>query len=71
SSTSPTSIKTQGLSNSSSHTAHTTNLVPLALVGAEKGSLILKNGRLGDLAPTLLALLGVEQPSEMTGVSLI
>ena len=53
------------------HTAHTTNRVPLALVGAEKGSVALQDGRLGDLAPTLLALLGVEQPAAMTGVSLI
>lgn len=53
------------------HTAHTTNLVPVALVGAEKGALTLQDGRLGDLAPTLLALLGVAQPAEMTGVSLI
>ena len=53
------------------HTAHTTNLVPLALVGAEKGTLALRDGRLGDLAPTILALLGVEQPSDMTGEALI
>jgi len=53
------------------HTAHTTNLVPVALVGAAKGSVSLRDGRLADLAPTLLALLGVAQPTEMTGVSLL
>ena len=53
------------------HTAHTTNLVPVALVGADPDTTALKDGRLADLAPTMLALLGVEQPSEMTGESLI
>ena len=53
------------------HTAHTTNLVPVALVGADPDTTALKDGRLADLAPTMLALLGVEQPKEMTGESLI
>lgn len=50
------------------HTAHTTNLVPVALIGAQGA---LNDGRLADLAPTLLQLLGLEQPAEMTGQSLI
>jgi 2,3-bisphosphoglycerate-independent phosphoglycerate mutase len=51
------------------HTAHTTNLVPVLL--AAPGVTHLAEGRLADLAPTLLALLGVAQPDEMTGRSLI
>ncbi len=50
-------------------TAHTTNLVPLLLVGA-KGSLR-AGGRLADLAPTLLDILGMKKPAEMTGESLL
>jgi 2,3-bisphosphoglycerate-independent phosphoglycerate mutase len=50
------------------HTAHTTNLVPVALIGAEGE---LKNGRLADLAPTLLQLMGLSKPEEMTGQSLL
>lgn len=52
------------------HTSHTTNLVPVILVGGPKGATI-HAGRLADLAPTLLALMGLEQPPEMTGKSLI
>ncbi len=52
------------------HTAHTTNLVPVALVGGPEG-VALADGRLADLAPTLLELMGLEQPDEMTGRSLI
>ena len=52
------------------HTAHTTNLVPLILV-SEKENMKLKDGRLCDLAPTMLELLDIEQPKEMTGVSII
>ncbi len=52
------------------NTAHTTNLVPCILVDKDyKGTI--KDGKLGDLAPTILKLIGVVQPSEMTGVSLI
>lgn len=52
------------------NTAHTTNLVPCILVDKDyKGAI--KDGKLGDLAPTILKLIGVAQPSEMTGVSLI
>ena len=52
------------------HTAHTTNLVPVALVGGPTQA-SLRNGRLADLAPTLLDLLGLELPDEMTGTTLI
>jgi 2,3-bisphosphoglycerate-independent phosphoglycerate mutase len=51
------------------HTAHTTNPVPVLLLGA--GDVALADGRLGDLAPTLLALMGIAQPAEMTGESLL
>ncbi|WP_170326463.1 2,3-bisphosphoglycerate-independent phosphoglycerate mutase [Ruegeria arenilitoris] len=52
------------------HTAHTLNPVPVALVGGPGGA-TLRNGRLSDLAPTLLQLMGLEQPPEMTGKSLL
>ncbi|MDA8049864.1 MAG: 2,3-bisphosphoglycerate-independent phosphoglycerate mutase [Rhodospirillales bacterium] len=51
------------------HTAHTTNPVPVLLAGA--GVKGLCSGRLADIAPTLLALLGLPQPPEMTGRSLL
>ncbi len=51
------------------HTAHTTNPVPVMLTGVAGVRLL--DGRLADVAPTLLALMGVEQPAEMTGHSLI
>ena len=50
----------------SPHTAHTTNLVPCILVDKELRP-SLKNGKLGDLAPTILSLMGVDIPKEMTG----
>ena len=52
------------------HTAHTLNPVPVALVGGPDGAQ-LRTGRLSDLAPTLLDLMGLELPPEMTGESLI
>jgi 2,3-bisphosphoglycerate-independent phosphoglycerate mutase len=51
------------------HTAHTTNPVPVLLAGVDGASL--RDGRLADLAPTLLALMGLDQPAEMTGRSLL
>ena len=53
------------------HTAHTTNPVPVALIGGPVGAVLRPGGRLADLAPTLLALMGLPQPAEMTGQSLI
>ncbi len=53
------------------HTAHTLNLVPVALYGGPKGVGLRNGGRLADLAPTLLALMDLPKPSEMTGESLI
>jgi len=50
-------------------TAHTTNVVPLIGIGI--GDRKLKDGRLADLAPTMLELLGLEKPAEMTGESLL
>lgn len=52
------------------HTAHTLNPVPVILWGGPEGA-ALRDGKLGDLAPTLLALMGVEPPAEMTGESLL
>jgi 2,3-bisphosphoglycerate-independent phosphoglycerate mutase len=53
------------------HTAHTLNKVPAMLAGAPEGVTALRDGRLADVAPTLLALLGLPQPPEMTGVDLM
>ncbi len=52
------------------HTAHTTNPVPVMLMGGPEGAR-LRDGRLADLAPTLLDLMDLPQPDEMTGKSLI
>ena len=52
------------------HTAHTTNPVPLLLAGARNRAL-LADGRLADIAPTLLELMDLPKPPEMTGVSLL
>lgn len=52
------------------YTAHTTFPVPVIVAGAS-GKYSVNNGRLADLAPTVLELLGIEQPAEMTGKSLI
>jgi 2,3-bisphosphoglycerate-independent phosphoglycerate mutase len=53
------------------HTAHTTNVVPVLLTGPGAAGAGLQDGRLADIAPTLLALLGLAQPAEMTGHSLL
>mgnify|MGYP003315569527 CR=1 FL=1 len=52
------------------HTAHTLNPVPVVAVGAPEGT-ALRDGRLADLAPTVLELMGLPQPEEMTGKSLL
>lgn len=52
------------------HTAHTLNPVPVALVGGP-GGVRLRDGRLADLAPTVLDLMGLDLPPEMTGRTLI
>jgi len=53
------------------HTAHTTNPVPLWWVTGDPGDRRLRDGGLADIAPTVLALLGLPVPDEMTGRSLI
>lgn len=57
------------VANNQPHTQHTTNLVPLTYVGRK--ATLREGGALSDLAPTLLHMMGVAQPSEMTGKSLI
>ncbi|MDE2692590.1 MAG: 2,3-bisphosphoglycerate-independent phosphoglycerate mutase [Paracoccaceae bacterium] len=51
------------------HTAHTTNLVPAILIGRNRK--LRQTGRLADIAPTLLELMGLPKPTEMTGESLL
>ena len=55
----------------SPHTAHTTAPVPLVLFGNKNGMQLQDGGKLADIAPTMLALLGIDQPEEMTGESLL
>jgi len=54
--------------NGGIHTAHTSNRVPFVI--CEKG-INLRDGKLADMAPTILEVLGIEKPEEMTGMSLI
>ena len=56
-------------SDGTPHTAHTTNPVPMVLIDKELKSI--KSGILGDIAPTVLHLLGIEKPKEMTQSSLV
>ena len=53
----------------SPHTAHTTNLVPLILINGNDGT-NLTDGKLADIAPSLLAMMGIKQPTSMTGKTL-
>ena len=53
------------------HTAHTTNPVPFVLVNYDEAYTLREGGRLADIAPTLLEIMGLPQPAEMTGESLL
>jgi len=53
------------------YTAHTTNPVPFILINDDKGRSLKENGRLCDIVPTLIDIMGIEKPEEMTGVSLL
>lgn len=53
------------------HTAHTTNPVPFILVNADPAYGLAEGGCLADIAPTLIELMGLKQPEEMTGHSLL
>jgi len=55
----------------SPHTAHTTNLVHILYIGADAEGVQVQNGILADVAPTLLGMLGVKQPSAMSGKNLL
>jgi 2,3-bisphosphoglycerate-independent phosphoglycerate mutase len=55
----------------SPHTAHTTNLVHALYVADDADQYELENGILADVAPTLLSMLGVAQPPQMSGRSLL
>ena len=60
----------RGEDTGQAHTAHTSNPVPLVYVG-ERQLRILEGGTLADIAPTMLYLLGIQQPTEMNGHSLL
>ncbi len=51
----------------SPHTAHTTNPVPIIYVSNNPGNKKLNSGKLADIAPTILSIMGIERPAEMTG----
>ena len=59
------------LNSGQAHTAHTMNKVPAVLIGGSRSVAELADGRLADIAPTLLDLLGISQPAEMEGRSLL
>jgi 2,3-bisphosphoglycerate-independent phosphoglycerate mutase len=53
------------------HTAHTCNLVPFLLVGDGFSNVVLEDGKLADVSPTILSLMGLAMPAEMTGLPLL
>ena len=53
------------------HTSHTLNPVPLILVSNNSSQFYLKDGALSDIAPTILSLMNIKQPTEMSGKSLV
>ena len=53
------------------HTAHTTNFVPFAIYGTRRNITLRESGKLADVAPTILDLMGLNPPEEMTGKSMI
>ncbi|MEM8661244.1 MAG: 2,3-bisphosphoglycerate-independent phosphoglycerate mutase, partial [Pseudomonadota bacterium] len=53
------------------HTQHTTEKVPLIYIGKRSVAMDPKSGRLADIAPTVLTLMGIDKPAEMTGDSLV
>jgi 2,3-bisphosphoglycerate-independent phosphoglycerate mutase len=53
----------------SPNTQHSLNLVPCILIDKDKKAV--RNGKLGDIAPTVLELMGIEKPAIMTGLSLV
>jgi 2,3-bisphosphoglycerate-independent phosphoglycerate mutase len=53
------------------HTAHTTNPVPFILVNYDESYTLREGGCLADIAPTLIQIMGLEQPAQMTGKSLL
>ncbi|MBW2250534.1 MAG: 2,3-bisphosphoglycerate-independent phosphoglycerate mutase, partial [Deltaproteobacteria bacterium] len=57
--------------NGHPHTAHTLNPVPLILVDDNRRGSSLKPGSLGDIAPTILHIMGIDKPDLMTGKSLL
>ncbi len=57
------------IENNQPHTQHTTNLVPLLYVG--RSASMASTGALSDISPTLLKIMGLSQPAEMTGHSLV
>ena len=59
----------QDLTNNQPHTQHTTNLVPMLYIGRPATAAL--TGALSDLSPTLLKMMGLPQPAEMTGHALI
>lgn len=57
--------------NNEPFTAHTINPVPFVLVNYKEGVTLKEGGKLADIAPTLLEIMGMEKPAEMTGESLL
>jgi 2,3-bisphosphoglycerate-independent phosphoglycerate mutase len=53
------------------HTQHTTELVPFVYVGNKAVTMQAEGGKLADVAPTMLKLMSIKQPAEMTGKSLL